>query len=260
MKKPQISDSAFVASSATLIGDITLGEHTSVLFGAIVRADHAPIIVGDGSNIQDNCILHEEHNTPLVIGKDCTVGHGAILHGCTIGDNTLIGMGATVLNGAKIGQNCIVGAGALVTGKTVVPDGCMVLGSPAKVKRLLTEEEIAHNRKSARIYQEECAEYKKQQEACGMTLFVKYYCKPGMREPFVRTVVERGILDAVRNEEGCFAYDYYFSAQDENILLLIEKWRSPEDQKVHLTLPHMKELASFKDEFVEKTVLGEDAL
>ena len=152
MKNPTISSSAFVADNATVRGDVTLGERSSVFFGAVLRGDRAPITIGSGTNIQDNCVVHVDYDYPVVVGQNVTVGHGAILHGCTVGDNTLIGMGAIVLNGAVIGENSIVGAGARVTKNTVVPPGSLILGSPAKVKRALTEEEIEHNRASAAEY------------------------------------------------------------------------------------------------------------
>ena len=159
-KRPVIDPSAYIADNATVLGYITIGADSSVLFGAVLRAEHMPMIIGQRTNIQDNCILHVEEGLPVVIGDDVTVGHGAILHGCTIGNNTLIGMGAIVLNGAKIGDNCIVGAGALVTGGTVIPDGSLVVGSPAKVKRPITDAEIESNRASAAGYRTEGAEYK----------------------------------------------------------------------------------------------------
>ena len=159
-KTPHIAPTAFVAHNATVAGDVTLGEQVSVFFGAVLRAEHDTITVGDGTNVQDCCVFHCDEGYPVSVGKNCTIGHGAIIHGCTIGDNTLIGMGAIVLNGAKIGDNCIIGAGALVTGGTVIPDGSLVVGSPAKVKRPVTEAEIESNRASAAGYRTEGAEYK----------------------------------------------------------------------------------------------------
>ncbi len=138
----------YIAPNATVVGDVTLGENVSIWYGAVLRGDHGAIVVGDGSNIQDNCVLHEH----TVIGKNCTVGHGAIVHGCTIGDNTVVGMGSIVLNGAVIGENCVIGAGALVTGKMVAPAGSVLLGNPAKVVKQATPEMIAGNAKSARDY------------------------------------------------------------------------------------------------------------
>lgn len=132
------------------MGDVTLGKGVSVWFNAVIRGDDGAIAVGEGTNIQDCAVLHEETR----VGRGCTIGHGAIVHGCTVGDNVLVGMGAVVLNGARIGDNCIVGAGALVTGKMDAPAGSMILGSPAKVVRALTEAEIESNRVSAREYME----------------------------------------------------------------------------------------------------------
>ena len=144
--------SAHVFPGAVVVGDVTVGEEYSIWYNAVVRGDEAPIVIGEGSNVQDNAVLPVETGHPLTIGKDVTVGHGAILHSCTVGDNTLIGMGAIVLDDAVIGKNCIVAAGALVTGRTVIPDGSMVMGSPAKVKRELTADEIAHIAENAKIY------------------------------------------------------------------------------------------------------------
>ena len=120
MKNPTISSSAFVADNATVRGDVTLGERSSVFFGAVLRGDRAPITIGSGTNIQDNCVVHVDYDYPVVVGQNVTVGHGAILHGCTVGDNTLIGMGAIVLNGAQVGSNCLIGAGALVPQHAVI--------------------------------------------------------------------------------------------------------------------------------------------
>lgn len=160
MKTPQIHPSAFIAPSATVMGDVTVGADCSVFFGAVARSEFVPIVIGQRTNIQDNCVLHADPGLPMAIGDGVTVGHGAILHSCIVGDNTLIGMGAIVLNGATIGQNCIVAAGALVPQGMVVPDGSLVMGSPAKVRRALTAEEVEANRRSAEIYVREGAEYK----------------------------------------------------------------------------------------------------
>lgn len=140
--------SAYIAPNATVVGDVKLGNNVSIWYGAVLRGDSGSITVGDGTNIQDNAILHEL----TTVGKNCTVGHAAIVHGCTVGDNCTIGMGAVILNGAVIGSNCIVGAGALVTGKMNAPDGSMILGSPAKVVKELTPEQIQANAKSAEHY------------------------------------------------------------------------------------------------------------
>ena len=140
----------YMAPGAYAVGDVKLGENVNIWYGAVLRGDTGIITVGAGSNIQDNCVLHEE----TTVGEDCTVGHGAILHGCTVGDRCLIGMGAIVLNGAKLGAECMVGAGALVTGKTDAPDGSLLLGSPAKVVRPLTEEERQNLLEDAKVYVE----------------------------------------------------------------------------------------------------------
>ena len=160
MKTTQIHPSAFIAPSATVMGDVTVGADSSVFFGAVARSELVPIVIGQRTNIQDNCVLHADPGLPMTIGDGVTVGHGAILHSCTVGDNSLIGMGAIVLNGAAIGQNCIVAAGALVPQGMVVPDGSLVMGSPAKVRRSVTDQEIEGNRRSAEIYVREGAEYK----------------------------------------------------------------------------------------------------
>ena len=160
MKTPQIHPSAFIAPSATVMGDVTVGADSSVFFGAVARSEFVPIVIGQRTNIQDNCVLHADPGLPMTIGDGVTVGHGAILHSCTVGDNSLIGMGAIVLNGAVIGENCIVGAGALVPQGMVIPDGSLALGSPAKVRRAVTDEEIAAIARSAAGYVHEAEEYK----------------------------------------------------------------------------------------------------
>lgn len=152
MKKITQQEGRFIAPSADVMGDVELGENSSIWYQAVVRGDHDRISIGAGSNIQDGCVIHADKGHPAIIGKNVTVGHRAIIHGCQIGDNTLVGMGAIVLNGAKIGKNCIIGAGALVTGGTEIPDGMMALGSPAKVRRPLSQHEIEMNEKSARSY------------------------------------------------------------------------------------------------------------
>ena len=160
MKTPTIHESAFVAPNATVIGDVMLMEQCSVYYNAVLRADRGPIIIGPYCNIQDGCVLHVDANHPVVIGCGCTVGHGAILHGCTIGDNTLIGMGAIIMNGATVGINCIIGAGALITQNMVIPNNSVVMGSPAKVVREVTKEEIDGNLRAAYQYVQALADYK----------------------------------------------------------------------------------------------------
>lgn len=159
MKKPTVHPDAFVAFNATVRGDVRIEEGASIFYGAVLRGDRAPITIGPGSNIQENCVVHVEYDLPVVLGRDVTVGHGAILHGCTVGDETLIGMGAILLNGAVIGRHCIVGAGALVTQNTVIPDGSLVYGSPAKVKGQLDEAAIADILRNAVDYRREAADW-----------------------------------------------------------------------------------------------------
>ena len=156
MKKPNYDETVLVCPGAAIVGDVTLGKNVSVWFNAVLRGDDGSITVGDNTNIQDCVVMHE--NT--VVGSGCTIGHGAIVHACTVGNNVLIGMGATVLNGAKIGNNCIVGAGALVTGKMDAPAGSMIFGNPAKVIRPLTEAEIETNREAAREYCDQIPRYR----------------------------------------------------------------------------------------------------
>ena len=139
---------ARIAPNATIVGDVLLGKDASVWYGAVLRGDCGTITVGEGTNIQDNAVLHDE----TTVGKYCTIGHGAIVHGCTIGDNTMVGMGAIVLSGAKIGKHCLIGAGALVTGKMDAPDGSMLLGNPAKIVKEVTPELRDEIEKDAALY------------------------------------------------------------------------------------------------------------
>lgn len=159
MKKPTISPKAMLAQDAVVCGDVTIGADSSLWFHAVLRAESAAIRVGEGSNIQDNCVVHVDPGYDVDIGPHVTVGHGAILHGCSIGEGTLIGMGSTVLNGAKIGKNCLIGAGSLVTQNAVIPDGHLAFGRPAKVVRPLTQGEKEQNLRSAQDYVEEAREY-----------------------------------------------------------------------------------------------------
>lgn len=149
---PHIADSAWVADSAQVIGHVTLEADASLWFGVVARGDTDHLHIGEGSNIQDGSVLHADAGQPLVVGRHVTVGHKAMLHGCTIGDESLIGIGAVVLNGAKIGKNCLVGAGALVTEGKEFPDGSMILGSPAQAVRQLTPAQIEGLRRSAQHY------------------------------------------------------------------------------------------------------------
>lgn len=143
-----MAESVYIAPNAVVTGDVVLAQDVSIWYGAVLRGDSGTITVGEGSNIQDHCILHE-HTT---IGKFCTVGHGAILHDCTIGDGCLIGMGSIVLDGAVLAEGCLVGAGALVTGKTNAPAGSVLLGSPAQIIRQLTPQQILEQRHNAEHY------------------------------------------------------------------------------------------------------------
>lgn len=149
---PRIADSAWVADSAQVMGDVELADDASVWFGAVIRGDKAPIRIGRRTNIQDASVLHADVGVPLTLGDNVTVGHQVMLHGCTIGDGSLIGIGAIVLNGARIGKSCLVGAGSLVTEGKEFPDGSMILGSPAKVVRQLTPDQIEGLQQSAQSY------------------------------------------------------------------------------------------------------------
>jgi carbonic anhydrase/acetyltransferase-like protein (isoleucine patch superfamily) len=140
---PQIDASAYITDSATVIGNVMIGANVSVWFGAILRGDNEHITIGENSNIQENSVLHTDIGHPITLGKDVTVGHQVMLHGCTIGDGSLIGIQAVILNGAKIGKNSLVGAGALVTEGKEFPDGSMIIGSPAKAVKTLSSEQIA---------------------------------------------------------------------------------------------------------------------
>jgi carbonic anhydrase/acetyltransferase-like protein (isoleucine patch superfamily) len=149
---PTISDTAFTAPTASIIGDAVLAGSSSAFYGVSVRADTAPIRIGEGSNLQDNVVVHADPGFPATIGRGVSVGHGAVVHGCTVGDDCLIGMNATVLNGAVIGTGSLVAAGAVVLEGTEVPPRSLVAGVPAEVRRTLTEEEIAGIRENALSY------------------------------------------------------------------------------------------------------------
>lgn len=139
---------AMIAPNATVVGDVILEKNANIWYGAVLRGDSGTIVIGEGSNVQDNAVIHDA----TTIGKDCTVGHGAIVHGCTIADGCLIGMGAIVLNGAVLGEECLVGAGAVVTGKIHAPAGSLLLGNPAKIVKELTPEQRLENRENAAHY------------------------------------------------------------------------------------------------------------
>ena len=150
----QTDENVMIFPGAVVVGDVSFGPGCSVWYNAVIRGDGKPVTIGGGTNIQDNAVFHSGRLFPVVVGERVTVGHGAIVHGCTVGDNSLIGMGAILLNGSKVGKNCIVGAGAVVTGKMDAPDGSMILGNPARVVRPLTEQEIEGLQKSAEHYME----------------------------------------------------------------------------------------------------------
>ncbi len=165
--RPEIDPTAWVAPTAVLIGHVIIGPRANIWFGAVLRGDNEPIVVGEGSNIQENSVLHTDMGYPLTIGANCTIGHKAMLHGCSIGDGSLIGMGATLLNGAKIGAGSLVGACALVTeGKEIAP-GSLVMGAPAKVVRELDEAAKARLLKSAEGYQANAARFARSMVAIG---------------------------------------------------------------------------------------------
>jgi carbonic anhydrase/acetyltransferase-like protein (isoleucine patch superfamily) len=164
---PEIDASAYVAESANLIGKVTLEANASVWFGATLRGDNERITIGANSNVQEGTVMHTDMGYPLVLGKNVTVGHQAMLHGCTIGDGTLVGIQAVVLNGAKIGKGCLIGAGALVTEGKEFPDRSLILGSPAKVARTLTEEDLGKLESIAAGYVERGHRYKAELKKIG---------------------------------------------------------------------------------------------
>lgn len=143
-----MNNNVYIASNATVTGDVILENNVSIWYGAVLRGDMGQIRIGQNSNVQDNCVLHEN----VSVGAGCTIGHGAILHGCTVGDHCVIGMGAIVLNGAALAEHCIVGAGAVVTGKTNAPAGSLLLGNPAQIVKPLTQEQIDYIYKDAEDY------------------------------------------------------------------------------------------------------------
>ena len=157
--------SVFIADGAQIHGDVRIGAESSIWFNAVVRCEDTSIVIGNHTNIQDNCVVHTDPWTKVEIGNYVSVGHGAIVHGCTIGDNTLIGMGAIIMNHAVIGRDCIIGAGALVTERTVIPDGSVAVGSPAAVKRKIKEEEVRRNTENAVHYVDIAGRYMKEEQS-----------------------------------------------------------------------------------------------
>ena len=150
----------WISETAQIIGNVVIGNNTSIWFGAVIRGDNEPIVIGDNTNIQENTVIHVDKGADVNIGSGCTIGHKAIIHGCTIGNNTLVGMGTIILNNAYIGNNCLVGAGSLITEGKTFPDKTLIMGSPAKVIRNLTEEEIEQNKLSANHYIDNFKEFK----------------------------------------------------------------------------------------------------
>ena len=159
-KTPKIAPSAWIAPNATVIGDVQLGENSSIWWNATLRGDNDPIIIGDNTNIQDGSVLHNDVGIPLILGKNITVGHLVMLHGCTVGDGSLIGIGSILLNRCVIGKQCIVGANTLIPEGKVYPDRCLIVGSPGKVIRELTDEEVARLEKSAAHYVQNALRYR----------------------------------------------------------------------------------------------------
>lgn len=159
---PTIDESAYVAEEATVIGRVTLGRNVSVWPGAVLRGDNEPIVIGDGSNVQDGAVLHVDPGLPLTVGRDVTIGHQAMLHGCTVADGALIGIQAVVLNGAEIGPGSLVGAGALVTEGKAFPAATLIIGAPAKAARTLSEEQMARVRRGAESYVERSRQFREQ--------------------------------------------------------------------------------------------------
>ena len=166
-RAPQVPASAYVAAEATLIGRVTLGERASVWFGAVARGDNEPITIGDESNVQEGAVLHADPGFPLVIGRRVTVGHQAMVHGCTIGDGSLIGIQAVVMNGAVIGRDSIVGAGAIVTEGKRFPERSLILGAPAKVVRELTEADLKNLAAAADGYVQRAGAFRDELERVG---------------------------------------------------------------------------------------------
>jgi carbonic anhydrase/acetyltransferase-like protein (isoleucine patch superfamily) len=157
---PSIDEDVWIAPGASVIGDVHLAKQVSIWFGVVIRCDNEPIVIGAGTNIQDNSVLHSDPGSPLTIGSGVTVGHKAMLHGCTVGDNSLVGIGATILNGAVIGKNCLIGAHALITEGKVIPDNSMVVGAPGRVIRTLDEAAVQMLKASALHYIENAEKFK----------------------------------------------------------------------------------------------------
>ncbi|WAM33532.1 gamma carbonic anhydrase family protein [Caldicellulosiruptor morganii] len=159
-KIPKIADSCYIAPSAAIIGDVEIGENSSVWFGCVIRCEENRVVIGKDTNIQDLTTIHTDHCCNVIIGDGVTVGHNVVLHGCEIGNNVLVGMGSIIMNGSRVGDNCIIGAGSLITQNTVIPPNSLVFGRPAKVIRELSQEEIEQIRVSAKEYIDLANSYK----------------------------------------------------------------------------------------------------
>lgn len=164
---PRIDPDTWIAPDAVVIGRVVMAAGSSVWFGATIRADHEEISIDAGTNVQEDCVMHVDAGYPLSIGRNCTIGHKAMLHGCTIGDNTLVGMGATILNGARIGRNCLIGAGALITENKEIPDNSLVMGAPGKVVRQIDDRNARRIAQSAQQYQDNMRRYRDGLEVIG---------------------------------------------------------------------------------------------
>jgi carbonic anhydrase/acetyltransferase-like protein (isoleucine patch superfamily) len=152
MKKPVIDPTVYVADGARILGSVEIGAHAGVWYNAVIRGDLCPIAIGENTNIQDLVVIHGDPDYPVEIGKNVSIGHSAVLHGCKVGDGSMVGMGSVVLNGAEIGKNCLIGAGSLVTKGTKIPDNSLAFGRPAKVIRVMTEEDLAYLEENGKIY------------------------------------------------------------------------------------------------------------
>jgi carbonic anhydrase/acetyltransferase-like protein (isoleucine patch superfamily) len=160
--EPQIAESAYIAPTATVIGQVTIGPEASVWWGAVIRGDVDRITIGSGTNVQDGTIIHCDQGIPTTIGREVTIGHGCVIHGCTIGDHCLIGMGSTILNGARLGENCLVGAGSLITEGKEFPPGSVIMGRPARLVREVGEPELAMIRRGADNYRRNAQRYRRE--------------------------------------------------------------------------------------------------
>ena len=170
-RKPSLptNGTAWIAPTATIVGEVIIGRDVSVWYGATVRGDNEPVTLGAGSNVQENAVMHVDPGCPLTVGRNVTIGHGAILHGCTIGDGTTVGMGAIILNGARVGRNCLIAAGALILENVEIPDGALVVGSPGQIKRTLSPEAQQDIMRGAEVYRMKAPKLLQPMSLDGMT-------------------------------------------------------------------------------------------